>query len=64
MKYEPEIVRSKLTGEEYHLYHHPSGLDVMIMRLEGFRTTEAMFAAKYGSVNKYFKTKDSDEINA
>lgn len=62
MKYEPEIVRSKLTGEEYHLYHHPSGLDVMIMRLEGFRTTEAMFAAKYGSVNKYFKTKDSDEI--
>lgn len=62
MKYEPEIVRSKLTGEEYHLYHHPSGLDVLTMRLEGFRTTEAMFATKYGSVYNCFKTADTKDI--
>jgi len=62
MKYEPEIIRSKLTGEECHLYHHPSGLDVMVMRLEGFRTTEAMFATKYGSVNNRFRTVDSNEV--
>lgn len=61
MKLEPVIIRSELTNDEYHLYHHPSGLDVLVMRMEGFTTTEAVFAAKYGSVNNCFKTKDSVE---
>ena len=56
MKLEPEIIRSDLIDEEYKLYHHPSGVDVMIMKKEGFTTTEAYFAARYGSVNNCFKT--------
>ena len=55
MKPEPQIVRSDLTGDEYHLYHHSSGLDVMVMPMKGFTTTEALFAAKYGSVNNCFR---------
>ena len=62
MKLEPEIIRSDLTNDEYHLYHHPSGLDILIMKMEGFTTTEALFATKYGSVNNCFKTKNSDEF--
>ncbi len=62
MKLEPEIFRSELSGDEYHLYHHPSGLDVLIMRMPGFTTTEALFAAKYGSVNNCFRTLDTGDF--
>ena len=61
MKLEPEIFRSELCKNEYHLYHHPSGLDVLIMQLPGFTTTEALFATKYGSVNNCFKTVDTGD---
>ena len=62
MKLEPEIFRSELSGDEYHLYHHPSGLDVMIMQMPGFTTTEALFATKYGSVNNCFRTLDTGDF--
>ncbi|MBR6045831.1 MAG: insulinase family protein [Ruminococcus sp.] len=58
----PEIFRSSYTGEEYRLYHHPSGLDIMIMKLEGFRTVEALFGTKYGSVNNCFRTLDTGDF--
>lgn len=51
-----EIVKSDSLGEQYTVIHHPSGLDVMVWKMEGFSTTEALFAAKYGSVNTRFKT--------
>lgn len=62
MKLEPEIFRSELSGDEYHLYHHPSGLDVLIMPMPGFTTTEALFAAKYGSVNNCFRTLETGDF--
>ncbi|SDB14916.1 Predicted Zn-dependent peptidase [Ruminococcaceae bacterium FB2012] len=62
MNLEPEIFRSELSGDEYHLYHHPSGLDVLIMQMPGFTTTEALFAAKYGSVNNCFRTLDTGDF--
>ena len=58
----PEIFRSELSGDEYHLYHHPSGLDVLIMRMPGFTTAEALFATKYGSVNNCFRTDDTGDF--
>ena len=62
MDLKPEIFRSELSGDEYHLYHHPSGLDVLIMPMPGFTTTEALFAAKYGSVNNSFRTLDTEDL--
>lgn len=57
-----KIIKSSRLGESYTVVHHPSGLDVLIWKMEGFTTTEAVFATKYGSVNNCFKTKDSDDF--
>lgn len=57
-----EIIKSSRLGESYTVVHHPSGLDVLIWKMEGFTTTEAVFATKYGSVNNCFKTKDSNDF--
>ena len=45
-----EIVKSERLGESYSVFHHPSGLDVLVWKMEGFTTTEAIFATKYGSI--------------
>lgn len=57
-----EIIENKRIGEKYTLVHHKSGLDILIWKLDGFSTTEACFAAKYGSINTRFKTKDKDDF--
>ncbi len=51
-----EIIRSERFGEQYSLIHHPSGLDVLVWKMDNYSTTEAMFATKYGSINTCFKT--------
>ena len=38
-----EIVKSERLGESYSVFHHPSGLDVLVWKMEGFTTTEAIF---------------------
>ena len=57
-----EIISNKRLGEQYSLIHHKSGLDVMVWKKEGFSTTEALFATKYGSVNTRFKTKKTGDF--
>lgn len=57
-----EIVKSERLGESYSVFHHPSGLDVLVWKMEGFTTTEAIFATKYGSIYNCFKTKDSKDF--
>ena len=47
-----EIVKSERLGESYSVFHHPSGLDVLVWKMEGFTTTEAIFATKYGSISR------------
>lgn len=56
-----EIIKSDRTGESYVKIKHPSGLDILIWKMEGFSTVEALFAAKYGSVNTRFKTNESKD---
>lgn len=51
-----EIIKNESLGEKYTIIHHPSGLDIAVWEMEGFSTTEALFAAKYGSINTKFKT--------
>jgi len=56
-----QIIRNELTGDEYTLIKHDSGLDILVWEMEGYSSTEALFGTKYGSVNTCFKTgKDSD----
>ncbi len=56
-----EIITSTLTGDQYTMIHHKSGLDILVYEMEGFSTTEAYFGTKYGSINTRFKTaSDSD----
>ena len=61
MSYPREVIKNERTGESYVKIKHPSGLDVLIWKMEGFSTVEALFGAKYGSINTRFKTADSDE---
>ena len=41
-----EMISNPQTGDQYILVHHPSGLDILICEMEGFSTTEALFATK------------------
>ncbi|MBQ9376133.1 MAG: insulinase family protein [Ruminococcus sp.] len=61
MDYPKVIYENKRTGDSYVKIKHPSGLDILIWKMEGFSTVEALFATKYGSVNTRFKTIDNDE---
>ena len=55
------IITSKVTGDKCLRIDHSSGLTIYVSEMEGFSTTNALFAAKYGSVNNKFKTrKESD----
>lgn len=49
-------VTSPITGDKYVRIDHASGLTIYVCEMEGFSTTEALFATKYGSVNTQFKT--------
>ena len=51
-----EIIRSERFGEQYSLIHHPSGLDILVWKMDNYSTTEALFATKYGSINTCFRT--------
>ncbi len=55
-----QIISSKQLDEQYTVVHHPSGLDIMMWKKEGFSTVEALFGTKYGSINNCFKTDDTN----
>lgn len=61
MNYKREVISNERTGESYVKIKHPSGLDILIWEMPGFSTVQALFSAKYGSVNTRFKTVDSDD---
>jgi predicted Zn-dependent peptidase len=56
-----ETIKNEKTGAEYTKITHTSGLTILVWKMEGFSTTEALFGTKYGSINTRFKTwKDAD----
>ena len=57
-----EIISSKELDESYTIVHHPSGLDIMMWKKDGFSTVEALFGTKYGSMNNYFRTDDTGDF--
>lgn len=53
-----ETVYDKRTDKSYEIIHHSSGLDILVMEMQGFTSKAAMFATKYGSVNTEYRLPD------
>lgn len=62
MKTEKTVYSNEHLGSSYSVYHHSSGLDIYIMKMEGFSTVNAAFATRYGSVNTTFKTDEDKDF--
>ncbi|MBR6338371.1 MAG: insulinase family protein [Ruminococcus sp.] len=62
MKTEKTVYKNDKIGAQYTILHHPSGLDIYLMKMEGFSTVNAAFATRYGSVNTTFKTGDDKDF--
>ncbi len=55
------IVKCHKTGQTYTKISHKSGLDVLVWKMEGFKSTEVLFGTKYGSINTMFKKSGDTE---
>lgn len=58
---EKKILTSPQTGDKCIYVKHSSGLDIYICEMEGFRSVEALFGTKYGSINTMFKMNNDKE---
>lgn len=56
-----ETTFSLMTGEQVQKLEHPSGLTILLYPKKGFRSSYAMFATRYGSVDTAF-VKDGRHI--
>lgn len=50
-----EKIENKILGETYYRLHHPTGLTILVMPKEGYKTTYALFGTKYGSIDNCFR---------
>ncbi|MCM1525109.1 MAG: insulinase family protein [Ruminococcus sp.] len=57
-----QTIRNERLGEEYTRVIHPSGLEILIWKTEGYSGKHALFGTRYGSVNTTFKTKDDPDF--
>lgn len=57
-----EIIENARTGEKYTRILHDSGLEILIHKMEGYSTKNAVFGTRYGSVNTTFKTSDDADF--
>ncbi len=57
-----EIITSKRLDENYIKINHPSGLTILLCPMQGFSTTYALFATKYGSVDTCFKLEGEEDF--
>lgn len=44
-------IKNENLGESYYHIEHPTGLDIFVMPKEGYSSTYAVFATKYGSID-------------
>lgn len=51
-------IHDERTNQSYELIHHPTGLDILVMEMQGFTSKVAAFATKYGSVNTEYTLPD------
>ncbi len=55
------VIKSDFVKEEYTVFKHKSGLEIMIFPKKGHSKTYAIFATKYGSIDNCFKAIDDKE---
>ncbi len=58
---EPELIRSRRTGDCYYKYRHPSGLSVYLYPKERGSATQVIFGTRYGSVDNCFQRSDESK---
>ena len=51
-------IKNELLGESVFCMKHPSGLNIMVMPKEGYSSTYAIFATKYGSIDTSVANED------
>lgn len=57
-----EEIKCNITGDKYYKVHHKSGLTIYIYPKEGFKSTYALFGAKYGSINTTFVKDNGEQV--
>ena len=57
-----EEIKCNITGDKYYKVHHKSGLTIYVYPKEGFKSTYAIFGAKYGSINTSFVTDSGEKV--
>ncbi|SDN40385.1 EF-P 5-aminopentanol modification-associated protein YfmH [Acetanaerobacterium elongatum] len=58
-----EVIKSTVIGEQYTRYNHKSGLTILLCPMQGYSSTYALFATRYGSIDTCFKTQhDADFV--
>ena len=55
-----QTITDARTGETCYRVDHPSGLPIFIWPREGYRSTYAVFATQYGSIDTAFTTRGTD----
>lgn len=55
-------VKSERLGDKYIKAEHPTGLKIFIYPKEGYSSTYAVIATKYGSINRTFKVEGEEEL--
>lgn len=57
-----EEIKCNITGDKYYKVHHKSGLTIYIYPKKGFKSTSALFGAKYGSINTTFVKDNGEQV--
>lgn len=51
-------IKNELLNEKFYDIDHPSGLKILVMPKENYKSTYAIFATKYGSIDTMIQMKD------
>jgi len=62
MKTSIQTISSDKLGESYYKIKHKSGLTILLHPMQEYNSVYALFGAKFGSVNRSFKTSLEDDI--
>lgn len=52
------ILQDEALGERYRVFEHPSGLQILVLHKPNYKSSYALFAAKYGSIDTKIRLAD------
>ena len=55
-------ISSRIMGDKYYKIHHKSGLTIYVYPKAEFKSTYALFGAKYGSINTTFQKENGETV--